>query len=46
MPQNSGKCYICGKILNNPLDPKSLDCGGDCLECMESIEKENDGDDD
>lgn len=29
------KCHICKKLLNDPSSPKlSMDCGGDCLECM------------
>jgi len=27
-------CHICNRELNNPTDPRSTDCGGDCLECM------------
>ena len=27
-------CDICGRALNNPHDPLSQDCGGDCLLCM------------
>lgn len=27
-------CNICGRRLNNPADPFSEDCGGDCLLCM------------
>lgn len=27
-------CSICGRRLNNPHDPRSADCGGDCLQCM------------
>lgn len=27
-------CHMCGKILDNPIDALSGDCGGDCLLCM------------
>lgn len=27
-------CSICKRWLNNPKDPFSEDCGGDCLLCM------------
>lgn len=27
-------CQICNRLLNNPNDPYSEDCGGDCLKCM------------
>jgi len=27
-------CHLCGKHLNDPADILSMDCGGDCLECM------------
>lgn len=27
-------CNICGRILNQPDDPSTLDCGGDCQRCM------------
>jgi hypothetical protein len=27
-------CHLCGKPLDDPNDPTSLDCGGDCLACM------------
>lgn len=33
-------CNLCKKELDNPLDPKSMDCGGDCLACVEEIEKD------
>ena len=32
--ETEGRCKICGAELNNPLDPASKDCGGDCLKCM------------
>jgi hypothetical protein len=25
---------MCGRELNNPNDPTTEDCGGDCLKCM------------
>ena len=28
------KCNICGRALDNPDDPASKDCGGDCVVCM------------
>lgn len=33
------QCKLCNKVLNDPKDPKSLDCGGDCLGCIEEIER-------
>lgn len=33
-------CLICSRKLDQPEDPLSLDCGGDCLGCMNRIEKE------
>ncbi len=33
-------CLLCGRALNQPDDPASLDCGGDCWGCIEQIEKE------
>jgi hypothetical protein len=27
-------CKICSRTLNNPEDPLSVDCGGDCAACM------------
>lgn len=27
-------CNICGRPLDNPDDPTTRDCGGDCLRCM------------
>lgn len=32
-------CGICRRKLDQPDDLKSLDCGGDCLGCMEEFEK-------
>lgn len=28
------ECLICKRVLDNPEDPLSVDCGGDCLQCM------------
>ncbi len=28
------KCTICKRELNDPDDPSTGDCGGDCLRCM------------
>lgn len=28
------RCTICARLLDNPIDPFSKDCGGDCLACM------------
>lgn len=28
------KCVICGRALDDPADPLSTDCGGDCWGCM------------
>jgi hypothetical protein len=33
-------CQICNRPLNNPNDPLSLDCGGDCWGCIGEIEAE------
>ena len=34
------KCLICGRELENPSDPLSTDCGGDCWGCIGEIEAE------
>jgi hypothetical protein len=39
MPQESetgdqAHCAICRRALGDPDDPLSVDCGGDCLQCM------------
>ena len=34
-------CYICGKKLDQPDDPLSRDCGGDCWGCISKIEWED-----
>ena len=31
-------CQICGRILDNPEDPLSENCGGDCWGCIGEIE--------
>ena len=31
-------CNICKRKLDNPEDPFSIDCGGDCAWCMIPIE--------
>jgi hypothetical protein len=28
------ECNICGRTLDDPSDPTTEDCGGDCLRCM------------
>lgn len=30
-------CATCGRLLDNPDDPMSLDCGGDCQQCMADV---------
>lgn len=35
-------CNICKRQLNNPDDPVSEDCGGDCLHCMATIAEDPD----
>jgi hypothetical protein len=34
-------CQICNRPLNNPNDPLSLDCGGDCWGCIGQIEADS-----
>lgn len=34
MANDPERCRICQRLLNDELVPESLDCGGDCLECM------------
>ncbi len=29
-----GKCNICKRELDQPNDPTTQNCGGDCLQCM------------
>ncbi len=31
---NHAHCTICKRPLSQEADPLSMDCGGDCLECM------------
>lgn len=33
-----GRCLTCGRALDDPLDPLSADCGGDCWGCVGKIE--------
>jgi hypothetical protein len=35
-------CQICGRLLDNPDDPFSRDCGGDCLYCMATVAEDPD----
>jgi len=28
------KCGICGRELNQPMVPETMNCGGDCARCM------------
>lgn len=28
------QCISCKRLLDQPDDPRSLDCGGDCRQCM------------
>lgn len=32
------KCGICGRQLDQPEDPLSMNCGGDCWGCIGEIE--------
>lgn len=32
------QCSLCGRVLENPEDELSLDCGGDCWGCIGEIE--------
>jgi hypothetical protein len=34
MAQGAPTCGICERVLDNPQDPVSQNCGGDCLQCM------------
>lgn len=36
----AARCLLCKRLLDQPDDPLSKDCGGDCLGCMQSIEAE------
>jgi hypothetical protein len=31
------RCKLCKRVLDDPDDPLSKDCGGDCLYCMATI---------
>lgn len=37
MAAQDGNCRICNVPLNQPDDPATKDCGGDCLSCMASV---------
>lgn len=37
-----GACNICKRALDDPQDPTTLDCGGDCLKCMADIALDDD----
>jgi hypothetical protein len=32
------RCGICGRVIDIPADPLSIDCGGDCWGCVGEIE--------
>jgi hypothetical protein len=36
------RCKLCRRLLDNPDDPLSGDCGGDCLYCMATIAEDPD----
>jgi rRNA maturation endonuclease Nob1 len=36
------RCHFCKRVLDNPDDPFSEDCGGDCLQCMADIAEDPD----
>lgn len=33
-------CKTCGRLLSQPDDPLSIDCGGDCWGCIGELEAE------
>jgi len=35
-------CSICKRELDNPKDPTTRNCGGDCLKCMAEIGQDPD----
>lgn len=35
-------CSICKRLLNDPKDPTTQDCGGDCLRCMAEVGEDPD----
>lgn len=37
-PKKTGRCQMCGRILDNPADPMSENHGGDCWGCIGKIE--------
>ena len=45
MNQDKNHCNLCKRLLDQKDDQKSLDCGGDCLGCIQEIEREMRGDD-
>ena len=38
MTEEASRCGICGRPLDQPDDPLSHDCGGDCWGCVGEIE--------
>lgn len=32
--RNHERCNICRRLMNDPADPTSLNCGGDCMRCL------------
>lgn len=36
------RCNICGCVLNQPDEPDTKDCGGDCLRCMAEVAEDPD----
>ena len=36
------RCLICRRLLDQPDDETTLDCGGDCLRCMAEIGEDPD----
>ena len=36
------KCQYCKRLLDDPKDPTTRDCGGDCLRCMAQIGEDPD----
>lgn len=32
------KCKMCGRTLNQPGEPLSVNCGGDCWSCIGEVE--------
>ncbi len=44
MMQESSRCDICGRLLDQPDDPLSHDCKGDCWGCVGEIKVDPDYD--